>query len=103
MQRSDLLLVLLQQAVDGGDVVVDLRNGTAASLGCPGHGDEVFARLDQREILRNGIDVRKDRVDERVFRADDRRQRIPLVLGLDDDLPAYARRKGDRGAQRRSE
>ena len=35
LQRGDLVLVLLQQAVDRRDIVVDLLDGTAAALATP--------------------------------------------------------------------
>ena len=98
LQRSDFVFILPQQAVDGRDVVVDLLHGAASSLSLAGHGDEILARLDQREVLRNGVDVREHGVDERILGADDRHQRIALALGLDDDLPSDARRKGCCGA-----
>ena len=39
LQGCDFLAVLLQQAVDGGDVVVDLLDGTADAFGFAGDGD----------------------------------------------------------------
>ena len=55
--NSILRAVLPQQPVDGLDVVVDLLDGTAASLRLPGHGSQVLARLDQREGSSDGVDI----------------------------------------------
>ena len=101
LQRLDLRAVLPQQPVDGLDVVVDLLDGTAASLRLPSHGDQVLARLDQREVLRDGVDVREHGIDQRVLRADDQLQRIAPALGLDGNLPAHAGGKECNDAQRR--
>ena len=88
--------VLPQQAVDGRDVVVDLLDGAAAVFGSAGHGDQVLARFDEREVLRDGVDVREDGVDERILGADDRRQRIALPPGFRDDLLTLRVAAGDR-------
>ena len=87
---------LPQQAVDGRDVVVDLLDGAAAVFGPAGHGDQVLARFDEREVLRDGVDVREDGVDERILGADDRRQRIALPPGFRDDLLTLRVAAGDR-------
>lgn len=64
LQRSDLRLVLLEQAVDGRDIVVDLLDGTADAFGIPGDGDQVFTRLDHGKILRDGVDIGEDGIDQ---------------------------------------
>jgi len=82
-RRCTPCLLREQAGCHGLDVVVDLLDGTAASLRLPSHGDQVLARLDQREVLRDGVDVREHGIDQRVLRADDQLQRIAPALGLD--------------------
>ena len=86
LQRSDLRLVLLQQPVDGSDIVLDLLDGPAHALGTAGDGDQLLARLDLREIFRNGIDVGEHEVEQRVLLADHDRKRVALILDLDGRL-----------------
>ena len=99
MQCGDLLLVLLQQAVDGGDIGVDLLDRTSDTLRIARNGYQILARSDLRQILGDGVDVGKDGLDQRIFRADHRFERIALSLGLLDDLTAHARYKRTCGAE----
>ena len=100
LQRGDLVLVLLQQAVDRRNIVVDLLDGTAAAFATARHRNQVFTGLYQHQVLRNRIDVLENGIYQRIFGADDRNERVPLVFDPDDRPFAHAGCEGECRTQR---
>ena len=100
LQRGDLVLVLLQQAVDRRDIVVDLLDGTAAALATTRHRNQVFTGLYQHQVFGDGVDVLENGIYKRILGTDDRNERIPLVFHPDDRPFAHAGCEGERRAQR---
>ena len=96
LQRDHPGLVLLQQAVDRRDVALNLIHRTRRPLARSVERQHLFARLDRLQVLADRVDVREDRLEQRILVHHDPLERIALLLGALRHLPADTGRRRHR-------